>query len=165
MTLAPGTYFVVRTSGLAGQIIRLGTRSQVNHAGIVLDTDGTTVEAQPGGAVIGHLRRYRRHLVIVNDLETIPDSTRALICDQARAMVGTPYSWLDIAALALTSLGLRWAWLARRVSRTDRLICSQLADLAYERAGLHMYQDGRLPSAVTPGDLLLRIAQHPWSAT
>ena len=162
MTLAPGSHFVVRTGGLAGQVIRLGTRSQANHAGIILDADGTTVEAQPGGAVVGHLSRYKRHLVVVNDLEPLDDATRAWIVDEARALIGTPYSWLDIAALGLTALGIRWAWLARRVARTDRLVCSQAVDLAYQRAGVQMYDDGRLPSAVTPGDLLLRIAQHPW---
>ena len=164
MTLLPGDHFVVRTGGWAGQVIRLGTQSQVNHAGIVLDADGATVEAQPGGAVYGHLSRYRRHLVVVNDLELLTDLQRARIAVEARALVGTPYSWLDIVALGLTAVGIRWAWLAKRVARTDRLICSQLVDLAYDRAGVHLFNDGRLSSAVTPGDLLLRIAQHPWKA-
>ena len=162
MTLASGSMFVVRTGGLAGQLIRLGTRSQVNHAGIVLHEDGSTVEARPGGAVLGNVKDYKGRLVVVNDLEPLSDDDRHKIVDEARALVGTPYSWLDIAALGLTCLGLRWTWLTKRVARTDRLICSQLVDVAYQRAGVHMFNDGRSSSAVTPGDLLVRVALHPW---
>ena len=164
MTVAVGSYFVVRTSGLAGRLIRIGTCSPVNHAGIVVSATGDTMEGQPGGAGYGHLSHYDGHLLIVNDLEWLTDAQRAAIVDQARGLTGTPYSWLDIVALGLACFGLRSGWIAKRVARNDRLICSQLVDLVYQRAGIHMFDDGRLPSAVTPGDLLLRIAQHRWKA-
>jgi hypothetical protein len=39
------------------------------------------------------------------------------------------------------------------VADEGHLICSQLVDEAYLRAGVHLFDDGRLPGDVTPGDL------------
>jgi hypothetical protein len=40
------------------------------------------------------------------------------------------------------------------------MICSQLVDEAYLRAGVHLFDDGRDPGDVTPGDLLYVIAHY-----
>jgi hypothetical protein len=39
------------------------------------------------------------------------------------------------------------------IADSGHLICSQLVDLCYLRAGAHLFDDGRLPGDVTPGDL------------
>lgn len=165
MTIHPGSYGVVRTGGFMGKVIRLATRSQVNHAFVVID-DTHIVEARPTGAKVKPLSEYDGLLVVYNDTEPIPGVVRHDIVAQALtyATRGVGYGFLDIFALALTTFGVRWRWLASRVERDDRLICSQLVDRCYLMAGVHLFDDGRLSGQVTPGDLLLRDAQHPWVA-
>lgn len=144
-----GDLSIVRTRGLAAWLIRKGTRSRVNHATVCVG-DGQQIEAQPGGAIMSATWRYPSATWSNFDLS---DSDRASIAHWAKAQIGVPYGWLDIAALTLACAGIRFGWVARRVERQDRLICSQLVDKAYLEAGVHLFQDGRLPGQVTPGDL------------
>jgi len=75
------------------------------------------------------------------------------------AMIGrefehVPYSFLDYAAIAAHRLHVPGAILLRRYVRsTKHLICSQLVDAAYARAGVHLFDDGRWPGYVTPSEL------------
>lgn len=72
----------------------------------------------------------------------------------ARRLVGTPYSWADYAALAAHRYRIPGHQRLRQfVADTGRLICSQLVDEAYRRAGIHLFDDGRWPGYVTPGAL------------
>ncbi len=165
MTTRTGQFGVVRTNSLVAWIIRLGTRSQVNHAYVFVDEEHV-VEAQPQGAVIAKASKYDGALAPVSRFP-LTDEEKQRIADEALALVGTPYNFLDIAALALLSLGIRWKWLCQRAQSSKRLICSQLVDRAYRNAGLHLYQDGRPDGEVTPGDLLLyqaksaALTRHP----
>ena len=158
-----GCYGVVRTRGLAGATIRLATRSRFNHAWVHIG-GGTIVEAEPGGARLGSADDYADCPGGTNAGEPLTDAQRAAIVAAARAMIGRGYSWLDIAALGLRQFGIRSAWLTGRIKRTDRVICSQLVDYAYEQAGVTLFADGRLPQDVTPGDLAERIVEQPWGA-
>jgi len=82
------------------------------------------------------------------------------VAREARALVGTPYSFLDYAALTAHAasgrgyvpLGQR-SKLERYVASTKHMICSQLADEAMRRAGFHVFNDGRLPQDVMPAAL------------
>ncbi|HJQ00105.1 MAG TPA: hypothetical protein VJ851_00765 [Jatrophihabitans sp.] len=145
-----GDYGVVRTGGLWAWLIRFGTRSKVNHAFVYVG-DGMIVEAQPGGAVQSPGWRYSRITAWSN--LNLTDAERADIVRWAKAQIGVPYGWPDIAALGLACEGIRSGWVAKRIEREDRLICSQLVDKAYVLAGVHLFEDGRLPGQVTPGDL------------
>jgi uncharacterized protein YycO len=145
-----GDYGVVRTSGAAGALIRFGTRSTVNHAFVHIG-DGQIVEAQPGGAIISPATNYPDAIWSHRDLT---DSDRASIAHWAKQQVGVPYGWPDIAALAFACYGITNKQINQRIERMDRLICSQLVDKAYMLAGVHLFDDGRLTQAVTPGDLL-----------
>lgn len=162
MTPPLGAYFVVRTNGFAGAVIRLATRSRENHAGVHVG-GGMVVEAQPHGARLSPLTDYSGPIGW-NDEEPLTDAQRQAIADAARGLVGRPYSWLDILALGLRQFGVRLPGLAKRIERSDRLICSQLVDLAYEVAGVHLFTDGRLPQDVTPGDLADRLVCESWAA-
>jgi uncharacterized protein YycO len=145
-----GSYGVVATGDIGGWFIRLGTFSRYNHAFIV-GPGGTIVEAWPGGARYGHISQYPK--ARYNWRTTLPDEIREEVWKNAESMLGTKYGWLDILALSLRFFGLRWGWIEARIKRQDRLICSQLVTLAYARAGVHLFDDGRLAQDVTPGDL------------
>jgi hypothetical protein len=155
MTPIPGDFGVQRSNNLAGRVIRVATRSHFNHAFVVIE-DGMVVEAQPGGAVIAALGD-RTGVVYSTGSVDLHDSDRTIICRAAKALVGTPYGWLDIASIGLLQYGVRLKPVRDRVLRRDELICSQLVDTAYAIAGVHLFQDGRLPLDVTPGDLAKRI--------
>lgn len=158
-----GTFGLTRGNDFVGAAIRLLTRSQVNHAVVIVEPDEhgpRYVEARASGAVI--TRGRPGGTVVYNDLEPLTDAQRTAVSDAALRLVGTPYGFLDIASLALVCLGIRWRWLMDRVQREDRLICSQLVTRAYVDAGVWLSLDGKPDSEVTPGDLLMYVAEHPW---
>jgi hypothetical protein len=82
--------------------------------------------------------------------------TALAIGKAAREYIGTPYSFLDYLSLALLHLGLPRRLTARRVTDSGHMICSQLVDTVLTRAGVHLFDDGRLPQDVTPGALFRR---------
>jgi hypothetical protein len=145
-----GSFGVTATGGFAGWVIRKFTGGRVNHAFIV-GPGGLIVEANPSGAAFGDIRQYPN--ARFNLHTSLPDDTREQIWANAVSLVGTPYGWLDILALALKRFHISIGWVDRRIQRQDRLICSQLVDLAYERAGVHLFDDNRLPQNVRPVDL------------
>lgn len=151
-----GSIGVTATGGIIGWGIRLLTFSRYNHAFIV-GPAGLLIEAQPGGARIGHISMYPK--AKYNSNKIIPDETRLAIWEtalgfaQARNGKGIGYNWLDDIALGLRFFGFWSEHIARRIARTDRLQCAQLCDLAYSLNGVHLFDDGRLALAVDPGDI------------
>jgi len=150
----PGDFAVVATPGLMARLIRLVTRSTVNHAFILTDL-GRIIEADPSGAQVVLLANYDGMYQAWSQMDLTPEQ-RAAIVDAARSHLGDPYSWVDDACIAITRLfGIHVpAAVRRRLARPDRLMCSQLVDVAYLESGVHLFSDGRLPGDVAPGDLL-----------
>jgi hypothetical protein len=145
-----GSFGVVRTGGIASWLIRLGTFSRYNHAFIV-GPGGIIIEADPRGARYNHITSYPG--AKYNLHTSLLPITREQIWKNAEGLLGRKYGWLDIAALGLSFFGLRFGWIADRIKRQDRLICSQLVVLAYAQSGVYLFDDGRLAQDVTPGDL------------
>jgi hypothetical protein len=160
-----GTFGVVRTGGWFAMLIRLLTRSRVNHAFIVTDpASGQIVEMAPrkGASFTTGAEYpdaiYARGLVLT-------DVQRDAV---ARAALGLEarhvrYGFLDIANLFLAdTVGLHPRWLLRFLQRSDRMVCSQSVDWCYQQAGVHLFTDGRWPGDVDPGDLETLIASNGW---
>lgn len=159
MSSAPrtGQFGVVRTKGFVASVIRLMTRSQVNHAYIYISEDHI-VEAESYGAVTSKASKYADSVTAESDWCLAPSEARE-IAAAAQRLLGRPYGFLDIVCITLALFGLRYEWLLRRVESSRNLICSQLVDRAYHNAGVPLYTDGRPDGLVTPGDLLLLLAQ------
>lgn len=154
-TPKPGTYGCVRTGGFYAWLIRVGTRSEYNHAFIV-HTGGRIIESDPGGARWSTLDAYAGHEVMYCP-DYLDDATREKITAKAETLLGTPYGWLDIARLSLRCLGVQWKWLTTAADNEKSMICSQLVAACGE-AGRVDWNCGReAPAAVTPGDLAARI--------
>ena len=150
----PGDFCVVATPGIMARLIRLVTRSTVNHAYLLTDPEHI-IEAAPSGAVVVLLANYDGLPQTWSNMDLSP-TVRAAIIDRALDHVGDPYSWVDDACIGLTHL-FGWhvpSWVRTRLARPDRLMCSQLVDTAYLEAGIHLFSDGRIPGDVAPSDLL-----------
>lgn len=158
MIYRPGSFFVTPVTGWTGTLICVGealaqTPSRYGHAGLITSEWGQTVEAAPRGAFSGYVSHYPQALVCDPiALLGVDEELRQVVVDDARALLGTPYSWLDYVALAALHLHLPSTWIRQRVASRKNMICSQLVDAVYQRAGIQLFA-GRLPGDVMPADL------------
>lgn len=155
----PADFFLGPMEGRIGTAVAFGQFLNgegflpYRHAGILLP-NGKTVEAMPGGAIIGEIDRYDpEKLRWSSGLIELTDEQRELICAYGRASRGIPYSFADYAALALHRFKVPAPGLQKYISNSGHMICSQLVDFIYARSGVHLFKDGRWPGYVTPGSL------------
>ena len=153
-----GDIGLVVMRGDLGRVIRVGQWldgdgfENYEHAFVSLG-DGSVVEAEPGGARRDPLAKYAAFDVT---WLRCPPRYGAAVAEAAFHLIGTPYSFLDYAALATHRLHVPAPGLRGYISDTGHLICSQLADEAARRGGWHLFDDGRWPGYVTPGALFKR---------
>lgn len=154
----PGDIGLTSIAGPVGWGIRLGEFlcgdgfTAWEHAFIVVD-GGRLVEAEPGGARIAGLDEYAGRDVAYVAPAGLTDEQRAGIVSAAIGLLGTPYSFADYAAIAAHRFHLPLPGLQRFVADSGHMLCSQLVDEAYRRAGVQLFDDGRWPGWVTPADL------------
>lgn len=173
---------------------------QVRHVFPVVESGGSdnypypfAVEAMPHGARFIDIRgRFTKRYVYLRAPFAVFPERQWLgdrIAFHARAMIGTPYSFADYAALAFKhwderhkKFKLTPEWLKDYIARETcagypkHAICSQLADAAISRAledlkacdmasddvYYHVFDDGRLPQDVTPGALFAQLLRLGW---
>ena len=133
--MKPGDIILTHSSGLVGWAIRAGERirdplntTQWNHAGVIIDRFGATVEALGSGVKFSNVDKHPVRVVIDTGLS---DADRLQVVDWAISVVGRPYGYLTIASIALDLLSP--AFFHFRSGET--LICSQLAAKALEHGG------------------------------
>ena len=156
----PGRIGLTSIHGVTGRAIAFGQWlngdgfSPWEHAFMDLG-DGTIIEAEPGGARIRLLSKYDNAEVYWCDniYAQVSDQKREKIAFFGRDLEGRPYSLLDYEALFCHRLGIPVPGLRTYIADSGHLICSQLCDLAYQRADFQIFNDGRWNGYVTPGDL------------
>lgn len=158
-TPRPADFFLAPMPGYGGTAIRFGEFlngegfSKYQHAGILLE-GGMTMEAMPRGASSLHISRFKSEtLRWSTGLVDLTDAQRTLILEYAHEAKGTPYSFADYEALALHRFHVPWPGLKNYVSDSGHMICSQLVDHVYMRAGVHLFNDNRWEGYVTPASL------------
>lgn len=165
--LRPGTFGLAPIGGLVGFAIRLGQLligdgSKYGHAFIVLD-DETVMEAKPSGAGIVPLSRYTNGRPVAFSWPVeLTNAERERIVSVAREYKGVKYGFSAYLYLALLFFGVESSWLRDYMVRNGRMICSQLVDDVYRRAGVRLFDDGRKPFEVTPGDLANVLIERDW---
>lgn len=155
-----GDFGLTVITGPLGLGIRLGQwmtgdGSPYQHAFVVTTDEGQTVEAMPGGARHNRITGYDPKRTVYVRVH-MAEPTRWAVAGAAEAMMGPPpvkYSFLQYPSLALLAVGLKPKALRRFIKDRGHVICSQLIDLAFQRAGVELFDDGRDPGDVTPGDL------------
>ncbi|HLI39616.1 MAG TPA: hypothetical protein VKV80_20085 [Streptosporangiaceae bacterium] len=156
MPLLPGMYVCVKTRGFPAWVIRMATRSRVNHAFIVADDQGGIIEARPGGVRRGSLAAYAGAYAAADTAEPVTGAQRAVVAAKAESMLGTGYNFPAIAGIGLEDIGWHWR-LLMRIARADRdVMCSQLVAACGEAAGLDWLCGKPSPDQVTPADLARR---------
>lgn len=177
-TAGPGAIGVVPVDGLGGLGIQLGElindrRDGAQHAFVLLD-DGTVLEAEPEGARVSPLEHCAKPVAWIDP--PLSDDTRARIVRRARSKKGSGYNWWSYVWIGLSRFGMRPKWLRKRVADPDNNMCSQLCDLIWQEVAaelpadsadkrlLRLFDDGRLPGNVTPGDLAWIAATKPWES-
>jgi cell wall-associated NlpC family hydrolase len=150
--LAPIPEFVGKTIQF-GQFLNGEGFSEYQHAGILLD-GGQTMEAMPGGAIIGHISRWKpEELRWSTGLIELTASQRLDIVHYARAREGVPYSFIDYGAIAAHRFHTPVPGLKSYIEDSGHQICSQMVDWVYAQADVHLFNDGRWPGYVTPNSL------------
>ncbi|WP_405927885.1 hypothetical protein OG554_03550 [Streptomyces griseus] len=157
MTPLPGDFALTRIEGITGRLVAagqalVGDAAPVQHAFVYVG-NGMIVQAMPSGAELIRLEEASPVVQWSMGRFDLTRRQRDQIKWYATGLVGTPYSFLDYASIALAHYRIRPAWVRDFVASTGHLICSQLVDEVYLRAGVHLFDDGRLPGDVTPGDL------------
>lgn len=150
-----GNYGCVKTNGLMGKLIRLGTLSRWNHAFIYIGNE-QIIEANPKGVEISSLSKYPH--VAWNQHETMNDQQRLIVVAQARQIIGKPYGFFVIVDLGFRILGLKIlanTKLMRYLSTKNGYICSELVAECYRKAGIPLF--AKKDYLVTPGDLAERL--------
>jgi uncharacterized protein YycO len=152
-----GDYFVVRTPGVLGYIIRWVTRSHYNHAGIIISDyrGGRVVEARMKGAVYAQLSDYDGMDRLISH-EHLSADQRLRIVDAAKSVVGVEYGFADLLWLGLMQFGIKWKWVRKNVDRMDDMVCSQIVAHCYDVAGVRISSNETIQD-VTPGDLAKRV--------
>lgn len=153
----PGDFALTKIKGLTGKAVAagqflIGDAAPVQHAYIYVG-GGYVVQAMPGGAERILLDDAAVPIVWSTGTVALTDAQRMTMVCGALSLVGTPYSYLDYVSLGLAHFRVRPAWVRDAVASSGHMICSQLVDEVYRRAGVHLFTDGRLPGDVTPGDL------------
>lgn len=164
--LKPGDIGFTRIGGSLGKWISIlqavtGDASRFTHVFVVLD-NGQVAEAMPSGARIEPFEReYKSEIAYVQ--VGLTDEQRKSLTEHLRARIGRPggikYSFVDYLALALAHFKIKPKWLREYIARSDRQICSQLADYELSNVGYHVFCDGRLPQDVTPGALFFELLE------
>jgi hypothetical protein len=160
----PGDFGLTKIKGFLGFMVGFGQfltgdSSRYTHAFIVLD-DNRIIEAMPGGAKISSIDQYRNKAIYSN-IE-LTDQQREDIVKYAKKYENVKYSFLDYLSLALLRFGIKPKKLRNFIQNKGHMICSQLVDHVYYLAGVHLFNDGRLPQDVTPGDLANRLIEADW---
>lgn len=163
-TIWPGDIGFSTIGGRTGTLVNLGQAllrdsCRFTHVYIHL-TEGLILEAMPGGARIVDASDRTGPVYRL----PLDSNQRERLLSEAWDLEDTPYSFMDYVALAA------WEWklpgrnmLRSYVTSSGHMICSQLVDHLLCRAGYHLFDDGRLPQDVTPGDLFYAAGQLGWA--
>jgi hypothetical protein len=151
----PGDYFVVKTNGWAGALIRLGTFSDWNHAGIYIG-EGQVIEATPKGVKINYLNEYNGQPLAWNRHEGLTKEQRDEILKRAMGFLNLKYGFWSIIVIGLESVGFKiLPPFLRKAEKENRVICSQLVAWSYSIGGVKVSH--KKHALVTPKDLAYRL--------
>jgi hypothetical protein len=163
--LLPGDFAVVPISGPAGKLISVGewlngsAFGDYDHAEIYVGLAdpnapyGYTMGAYPGGARLYPVPAEQEDWLWSSGHIRLTPAQRDAIVKNAMACKGIGYSAADYFALAAHHLHVPVPGLRDYIEDSGHMICSQLVDFCYAKAGVRLFADNRWEGYVTPADL------------
>lgn len=152
--LNPGDVGFSTIRGAAGIIPYIGQaflKDACRYTHVYIHIGGSHVlEAMPGGArIVWGADRPGPWFRL-----PLTNAQRIQIQHDGETLKNVPYGYMNYPALAWHEREWIGDKLLRSyVSGSKRLICSQLVDKLLCQVGYHVFNDGRWPQDVTPGDL------------
>jgi hypothetical protein len=140
--------------------------TQFQHAGLVAEVfpgkgdDGSTLvtvlEEGGDGMVEVPYHADEAAMIMFSTGILVPENRKEIVA-KAREQKGHGYGWITYLALILHHYhiylpGGKWV-----VEHSRTQICSQSVDYAWDKAGDHIFDDGRWPGDVKPSDLAYRL--------
>ena len=143
------------------KVVAWASRSYWCHV-VVAISETECVSAEPGGTRIRPIAFYPE--IVWSRFPMRPWQRRRAV-RFAKDCIGKAYAWGDYWAVGLALVTRRQApeWLRASVANTDTLICSQVADLALQAAGIHVFYDERPAGAVIPASFGKIFKARGWS--
>lgn len=125
-------------ASLTARVIEHFTHSRTHHIVIAI-SETHVISPEPGGAVIRPMSHFPE---IIWSQFDYTDTQRADMAFMAAALQHHPYNYAGFALISVEKLtGIRIPdRLARSVSWTDRMLCSQMADFLLRNVGLQLFQ-------------------------
>lgn len=146
--------FFKKDNSLISRIIANITKSQYTHVALVIGFDETTNVA----TIIESNRSISTRITttVINENHVVystdmTEEVRNRVVEYAFKQIGTKYDYFQILGLFLSLLlkGDRFAFF----NSSNKMICSELIDLAYYKAGVHRKNDFNVGN-ITPQELL-----------
>ena len=151
----PGDFILTHRRTPVSRMLRLAQKirgrerkySYWSHAAVIVDTDGSLVEAESKGVVRSPLSKYHPeeyHLVHLGD--SADERDRKQVAAFAESLVGQPFGYLDLVSVGLSL----FTGAKLNVSYESHLMCSALVARALERTDV-IFNDE--PAHMLPADL------------
>lgn len=148
--------------------IQRGSRSEFSHVLVAhhIDDQGTFwgLEGRPGGVGWVRLDVYAGR-GLSNAGQAKSAEQRRVVCEQAVALLGTPYDWRAYGPITVNELTLLWRrdrygpqW--RKGQAPEVVVCSSFVDYLYELVGLRSPEADRW---CTPADWARLWQRHDWA--
>ena len=166
VSVSIGTIGLTQISGEVGKGIEFGQFlcgqgfKDWEHA-FMLGPNGTILEAEPGGARLGHVSQYSNIYWCHQIAKEFEPLLMKIWVNGVKhygpgagyksKTGGVPYSFLDYDAIAAHRLHLPAP--KKYIGETGHMICSQLVDQMYFDEGAHLFTDNRWPGYVMPMSL------------
>lgn len=156
-----GQIALVKSHGFSSFLTSLVTRSPYTHMITYVGND-MVVSCEPSGVAQLPITAFPEATWSHFPLELQQTAT---IINFTRAQLGKPYDqlmyvWCGIARI----FGVKVTpnWILKRLASHRAWICSQLADSAYQAAGIQLFPDGRAKGAVVPADFVPIFVKNGW---
>ena len=150
--LEPGTYVCLKTRSLFGWVIRTFTRSQFDHAVLVVGSH-EICQATLRGVRTGPLSAFKGCLAVANSAEDMSPAQRANAVTFMKALRQDEYAFGLLVVIALRLAGLKHDWLIRFAQDKGAVICSEAVAEAGDHAGLDWLCGEPSAAVVRPDDL------------
>ena len=151
----PGDFFLVETKGAAAKIIRFGQWlryhgkmkpfSHWNHTGIIINSNGDTIEAKPTNVSQGNIKDYVDCPVYIISTKLNNQSAQQVEA-AAKSFLNDKYGWLTIGSIVLQLL----TGIKVQLSFANSVVCSGLVAQSLWAGGVIFNEN---PFQMMPADL------------